>query len=70
MNIITSIRERLSMTQSELAKAIGQTQGNIGHYENGRQQIPVYAAKRLIQIAHERGVKLSLDDIYESVSSH
>ena len=69
MNTLTSIRSRLSMTQSELANALGQTQGNIGHYEAERQQIPVYVAKKLIQVAADKGLKLSLDDIYQSVSS-
>ncbi len=68
MNNIKNIRERLGLTQAALAKGIGCTQGNIGHYENKNQTIPPDVAKRLIAFALERGVPLQYDDIYGPVT--
>ena len=64
MNKIKNIRERLGMTQSALAKGIGCTQGNVGHYENKNQTIPPDEAKRLIAFAANRGVQIGYEDIY------
>lgn len=63
MSTIKSIRERLGLTQTELATAIGCTQGNIGHYERG-QYLPVERAERLIDFAQGKGLRLTLDQIY------
>ena len=64
MNNLANIRSQLSLTQNELAKLLGKSQGNIGHYETGKQQIPVSVAMSLIKIARDHGVTLKLDDIY------
>lgn len=69
MNKIKSIRERLGLTQTALAKGIGCTQGNVGHYENKNQRIPPDVAKRLIAFAANRGLKLSYEDIYGPAST-
>lgn len=66
MNNIKVIRERLGLTQTELAKGMGCTQGNVGHYERG-QTVPPDAAKRLIGFAESLGTTLSFDDIYGAV---
>ena len=64
MNRFKSIRERLGVTQQVLADAIGRTQGNIGHYEQG-QTIPPKTARKLIAFAKSRGIELTFDDIYQ-----
>lgn len=66
MNPIKSIRDRLGMTQAQLAEGMGCTQGNVGHYEKG-QTVPPDAAKRLIAFALEKGVAVSYEDIYGAV---
>ena len=63
MNRIKEIRERMGMTQSALADALGCTQGNVGHYEHGQVLRPD-RAERLIAEAAKRGLKLTLDQVY------
>lgn len=67
MNSIKSIRTKLGLTQSELAAAIGCTQGNIGHYENKGQTVMPDVARRLIAFAATRGLHLTFDDIYGEI---
>ena len=66
MNNVREIRTRLGMSQADLARAIGVTQGNVSHIEQGRQALMPAHATRLIEIASERGVKISFDDIYRA----
>jgi putative transcriptional regulator len=67
MSNFKAIRERLGATQVEIAEALGCTQGNIAHYENG-QRVPPDAAARLIRFARKRGHKLSFDEIYADIT--
>jgi len=63
MNRIKSIRERLHVTQTELAAGIGRSQGNVAFYEKG-QTVPPDVAKSLIVFARDRGHVVTFDDIY------
>lgn len=63
MSQIREIRERLGVTQTELGRALGCTQGNVGHYEGG-QRLPIERAERLIEYAATKRLSLSLDQIY------
>ena len=63
MSHVKAIRERLGLTQAALAEALGCTQGNVWHYEQG-QTVPPDAAKKLITFAAARGVHLTYEDIY------
>lgn len=63
MNTIKRLRERLGVTQTALGEAIGCTQGNIGHYEQG-QTMPPLVARKFINFAKTKGVVFSFDDIY------
>lgn len=63
MNQVKAIRELLGVTQTTLGDGIGCTQANVGHYEKG-QSVPVEAAKKLIDFAATKGVRLSLDQVY------
>jgi putative transcriptional regulator len=69
MSNIKAIRTRLGVTQTELAKGVGCTQGNVGHYERG-QGMPPDVAKRLIAFAATRGHQLRYDDIYGDALSN
>lgn len=64
MNNLKAIRAQLKLTQAELAKLIGCTQGNIGHYENKNQTISPEVAIQIISVARERGLEITLEDIY------
>jgi putative transcriptional regulator len=67
MNAIRPIRERLQMTQQAMADALGCTQGNVGHYERG-QTIPPDVAKKLIEVAAKRGLRIGYDHVYGAAS--
>lgn len=64
MNNLKAIRKQLNLTQAELAKLIGCTQGNVGHYENKNQTISPEVAMQIISVARERGLEITLEDIY------
>lgn len=64
MNNLKAIRKQLKLTQAELAKLIGCTQGNIGHYENKNQTISPEVAIQIISVAKDRGLEITLEDIY------
>jgi putative transcriptional regulator len=63
MSRIREIRERLKLTQSDLAEKLGCTQGNVGHYERGQLMRPK-RANALIAIAAKQGLHLTLEHIY------
>lgn len=69
MSNIKAIRTRLGVTQTELAKGIGCTQGNVGHYERG-QGMPPDVARRLIDYASELGHSITFNDIYMPELAH
>ena len=64
MNNVQTIRKRLGLSQAALAAAVGVTQGNISHIEQGRQEVTPSVARRIIAVAADRGVPLGFDDIY------
>jgi len=68
MNAIQSIRKQLGVTQAAMAAGIGVTQGNVSHYECGRQVIPPDVAARLIGWAKGLGHEVSFDQIYRAES--
>lgn len=63
MNRIKSIRDRLQVTQAELAAGLGRSQGNVAFYEKG-QTVPPEVAKSLIVFARTKGHEVSYTDIY------
>lgn len=63
MSNIKIIRERLGVTQKALADALGCTQSNVTFYTQG-QTLPPDKALRLIAFAKEKGVEVTLNDIY------
>lgn len=46
-NQFTRIRKRLWRSQQAAADALGLTQGAIGHYESGRNPVPLIVIKLL-----------------------
>lgn len=64
MNAFKAIRDRLDVTQKELADALGLSQGNVSLYEVKDQTVPPHVAQRLIEFATARGFALTFDDLY------
>lgn len=63
MHNVKSIRERLALTQGQLAQGLGCTQGNVSFYERG-QSLPPESARKLISFAATLGYTVTFDDIY------
>lgn len=63
MRPFRAIRERLKLTQIQLATELGCTQGNVSFYERG-QMVPPNVAGRLIEVARKRGQCITFDDVY------
>jgi putative transcriptional regulator len=66
MNTFKVIRERLGVTQQELAEALGCSQGNVSLYEKGQTVLPD-VAKKLIAFSGARGVLVTYEDLYGRV---
>ncbi len=64
MNNILQIRKRLGLSQATFGEAIGVSQGNVSHYEQGRQEVPPDVARRVIAAAEALGQVVTFDDIY------
>ncbi len=69
MNNIQQIRRRMELSQVAFGAAIGVSQGNVSHYEQGRYEVPPDVARRVIAAAAERGICLSFDDIYSTAAA-
>ncbi len=54
---------------AELASAVGVTQSSISHYETGKADPSVDVGIRIAAVAKERGLVVSLDDIYAQDAS-
>ena len=68
MNNLKAIRKHIKLTQAELGKMIGCTQGNIGHYERGGQNLGIEVAKKILAVAKEHGLETSLEYLYGTVN--
>lgn len=64
MKTVTTIRARLGLTQAALAEKIGVVQSAVAQYEAGKIVIQPDRAKRLIEVARELGVELTMDQVY------
>lgn len=64
MSKLKAIRERLKVTQSDLADALGCTQGRVWQMERGETVMPD-TAQKLIAYALTKGHVITFDDIYE-----
>lgn len=68
MQNVKTIRKRLGLTQAALAQALGCTQGNVWHYEARGQTVPPDTAKKLIELAARKGLRIGFEDIYGPVA--
>ncbi|WP_395652533.1 helix-turn-helix transcriptional regulator [Brevundimonas sp.] len=64
MNGIRHIRKQLGLTQAQLAQAIGSEQSSICTYELGKFTLKPELARRVAELARERGFECTLDDVY------
>jgi putative transcriptional regulator len=64
MNTLKVIRQKIGVTQAELAAALGVTQSQISKYERSDQDIPPAVARALIQYAQTKGKRFTFNDVY------
>lgn len=57
-NLVRDLRRRLSMTQEELAHALGITVGTVNRWENGRFRPSKLARATIAEFARRHGVTL------------
>lgn len=64
-DIVKNIREKSKMTQVEFGKLLGVHKLVISQYETGHRQRPaVRIALRLLKVAHDLNISLSMGDLY------
>lgn len=63
MSTFKAIRHCLGVTQAEMSRALGMSQGNISFLDGGQTVTPETAAK-LIAFAATLDVKLTYDQVY------
>ena len=63
--MIKDIRQNLGLTQTELAKAIGISQGAISQIESDSVELTVNVARELIRVSKERGLIISFNDLFK-----
>ncbi|MCK8571319.1 helix-turn-helix transcriptional regulator [Yersinia ruckeri] len=64
MNNLRFFRERIGLTQSELAELAGCTPGAIGHYETGRRGMDINLCRHFVAILNTKGASAGLDDVF------
>lgn len=63
MSHFKAIRERLGVTQDELAAVLGCSQGNVSLMDRGQTVMPD-TAKKLLEFAALRGLVIQMDHVY------
>lgn len=64
MSNMKSIREKVGVTQAELAKTVGLTQGAIAHYENDRRKPGLEECRRIVAALNDFGAGTTLDEAF------
>jgi putative transcriptional regulator len=66
MNSIRRIRKAAGLSQAQLAATLKVSQSAVSQYERGAIQPGIKQAKRLVALAADSGLSVSLDQVYES----
>lgn len=63
-NRLLEVRQKIGISQAELAIGLGVTPGNISHIETGKHALSVDLAKSLIAFCASKNILISLDEIF------
>lgn len=63
MNKLRDIREKLGLTQMELAAELGLTKGTISHYETGRRNPNSTQCREILSVLNKHGAAVGFDDL-------
>ncbi|MCS6177748.1 helix-turn-helix transcriptional regulator [Shewanella baltica] len=69
MNNISTYRKKANLSQSELGKAIGKTQGAVGNYEAGIRNIDLSTCWEIVRAINQLGVECTFADVFPEPSS-
>ncbi|MCS6204028.1 helix-turn-helix transcriptional regulator [Shewanella baltica] len=64
MNNISTYRKKANISQSELGKVIGKTQGAVGNYESGIRNIDLSTCWEIVKALNQSGVECSFSDVF------
>ncbi|HFH3021168.1 helix-turn-helix transcriptional regulator [Pseudomonas aeruginosa] len=64
MSALKAARKQAGLTQTELAKSVGLTQGAITHYETGRRTPELNLCRRIVAALNAGGSSFSLEDVF------
>lgn len=62
-SIIKELREKLVLSQEELASLLGVSFASVNRWENGRHEPTIKAKRKIIELYKENGVVLSYEKI-------
>lgn len=65
MNPFRQVRNAAGLSQAQLAAKLKVSQSAISQYERGTIQPGIRLAKRLVLLAADSGLSISLDQVYE-----
>jgi putative transcriptional regulator len=64
MTNLKKLRTERGLTQEQLAKAIGQTQGSVCHYESGSRKPDIPTCHQIAVELSRQGEKVTIEDIF------
>lgn len=64
MNGLRAVRTAAGIKQRQLAERLGMTPGAIGHYEQGRRQLKLEDARRLVAALNALGAECTLEQVF------
>lgn len=62
---IRALRQSIGLSQVSLAKELGISKMAMFYIETGKRRLPLNIALRIIIFFGSKGIKLSLDDMYQ-----
>jgi len=60
------LRQKLLLTQVELAKELGLSKQMINNYEGRRNNLSIDVIKKIIELCDKKGIKVSADDLFDN----
>ena len=61
---IRAIRQRLNLSQKDMASGIGISQTTLSGYERGDWEISPAVARKLVATARDCGLQITMDQVY------
>lgn len=61
---LKQMRMARGLTQSQLASAIGQTQGSVCHYESGKRKPDIATCHQIVAALSDPDFQITIEDIF------